>query len=297
MSANSSIRDTLESSRRHQLDDRHQELEEEKGNVAAARPAALANLNEQYTILEALEDTRDESEGSLDHLYSREQKLITDFNNIPVSDRTDRVLRDYRTELDLFELHIGLQTVILEDDNNRIEEQELTGIRASQRHRSLANRITQINRQQHVLNIGIAAQQELITATLRVIDSFLSQLVTAGITKLLTEPIPYDENGISGPDQTILQNSSRAYTNLVQKWIIELHSSNMDEQQQRRLKSDLYTDVDTIAPACRLTDTEIQTIKRYLGDFFRASGIGRHGPTSVVLTAEMISILQLLLPS
>ena len=70
----------------------------------------------------------------------------------------------------------------------------------------------------------------------------------------------------------------------------------MDEQQQRQLKSDLYTDADTIAPACGLTDPKIYTVKRYLGDFFHASGIGRHGPTSVLLTDEIISILQLLLP-
>ena len=128
MSANLSTRDPLKSSHRHQLDDRYQELEEEKGNVAAARPAALANLNKQYTILGAMRDTRDKSEESLDHLYSCEQKLITDFNNIPVSNLTDCVLRDYCTKIDLFELHIGLQTVILEDDNNCIDRQEIIGI-------------------------------------------------------------------------------------------------------------------------------------------------------------------------
>ena len=70
----------------------------------------------------------------------------------------------------------------------------------------------------------------------------------------------------------------------------------MDEQQQRRLKSDLYTDVNIIAPACGLTESKIYTVKRYLGDFFRDSGIGRHGPTSVLLTDEMISTLQVILP-
>ena len=144
MTANTSMRDALESLRRHQLDERYQELEEEKSNVAAARPAALANVNEQFSILEAMQDARDESEESLDHLYSREQKLITDFNNVPISDRTDRVLGDYRIEIDLFELHIGLQTVILEDDNNRIEEQELTGIRANQRYGALISQSNQI---------------------------------------------------------------------------------------------------------------------------------------------------------
>lgn len=250
MAANPSIRDTLKSIRRHQLDDRYQELEEEKSDVAAARPAALANLNEQFTLLEAMRDTRDKSKESLDHLYSCKQKLITNFSNVPVSDRTDCVLGDYRTEINLFELHIGLQTVILEDDNNRIDRQELAGICANQRYKTIANRSIEITRQQRVLSFGIAAQQELITAASRVMDSFLSQLIATGITKLLTEPIPYDRRGISKPDQAILQNSSRVYTSLVQKWIIKLHSSNMDEQQQQRLKSDLYTDVNTIAPAC-----------------------------------------------
>ena len=166
-----------------------------------------------------------------------------------------------------------MQTVILEDDNNRIDRQELTGICANQRYKMLANRSTEITRQQRVLSFGIAAQQELITAASRVMDNFLSQLIATGITKLLTEPIPYDSRGIFKPYQAILQNSSRVYTSLVQKWIIELHSSNMDVQQQRRLKSDLYTEIDTIAPSCGLTDPEIYTIKRYLGDFFRASGI------------------------
>ena len=133
------MRDVFESSCTHQLDDRYQELEEEKSNVAAARPAALANLNEQFTLLEAMQDTRDKSKESLDHLYSCEQKLITDFNNVPVSDRTDCVLGDYCSEIDLFEFHIGLQTVILENDNNRIDRQELTGIRASQHYGSLAD--------------------------------------------------------------------------------------------------------------------------------------------------------------
>ena len=144
MTANPSMIDALESIRRHQLDERYQELEEEKSNVVAARPAALANLNEQFTLLEAMQDTRDENEDSLDHLYSRKQKLITNFNNIPVSDRTDCVLGDYCTKKDLFELHIGLQTVILEDDNNRINRQELTGIHASQRYNTLASQSNQI---------------------------------------------------------------------------------------------------------------------------------------------------------
>ena len=297
MTANTSMRDALDSLRRHQMDERYQELEEEKSNVAAARPAALANVNEQYSILETMRDARDESEESLDHLYSREQKLITDFNNVPLSDRTDRVLGDYRIEIDLFELHIGLQTIILEDDNNRIEEQELTGIRANQRYRALASRSTQITRQQRVLNVGIAAQQELITVISRVVDNLLSQLVATGITKLLEEPIPYDRRGISEPDQAILRNSSGVYTSLIRKWIIEFHISNLDEQQRRRLKSDLYADVDTIAPTHGLAESAIRTVKWYLGDFFRASGIGLHGPTSVVLTDEIITILTTLLPS
>ena len=54
MTANPSMRDALESLQRHQLDERYQELEEEKSNVTAARPAALANLNEQFTLLEAM---------------------------------------------------------------------------------------------------------------------------------------------------------------------------------------------------------------------------------------------------
>ena len=204
MTANPSIRHTLESIQKQQLDERYQELEEEKDKVAAARPAALANLNEQFTILEAMQDTRDKSEESLDHLYSCEQKLITNFNNVPASDRTDCVLGDYCTEIDLFDLNIGLQTAILEDDNNRIDRQELTGIHANQRYNTLASQSIEITRQQRVLSFGIAAQQELITATLRVIDNFLSQLIATGITKLLTEPIPYNSRGISKPDQAIL---------------------------------------------------------------------------------------------
>ena len=71
----------------------------------------------------------------------------------------------------------------------------------------------------------------------------------------------------------------------------------MDEQQQRQLKSDLYHDIDDIAPTYDLTEPEIYTSKRYLGDFFRTPGIGRHGPTSVLLTDEMLSTLQVMLPS
>ena len=139
MATNPSMRDAFESSCRHQLDDRYQELEKEKSNVAAARPAALANLNEQFTLLEAMRDTWDKNKESLDHLYSRKQKLITNFNNVPASDRTDCVLGDYRTEIYLFDLHIRLQTVILEDHNNRIDRQERTGIRASQHYNLLAS--------------------------------------------------------------------------------------------------------------------------------------------------------------
>ena len=133
------MRDALESIQKQQLDERYQEFEEEKGNVAAARPAALANLNEQFTLLEAMQDKQDKNEESLDHLYSCEQKLITNFNNVPASDWTDRVLGDYHTKIDLFDLHIGLQTVILEDDNNHLERQERTGINASQHYDSLAS--------------------------------------------------------------------------------------------------------------------------------------------------------------
>lgn len=84
---------------------------------------------------------------------------------------------------------------------------------------------------------------------------------------------------------------------LLQKWIVELYSADMDEQHQQQLKSDLYHDVDDIAPTYDLMEPEIYTIKRYLGDFFCVSGIGRNGPTSVLPTDEMISTLQVMLLS
>ena len=84
---------------------------------------------------------------------------------------------------------------------------------------------------------------------------------------------------------------------LLQKWIVELYLDDMNEQQQRWSKSDLYRDVDNIALTYNLEEPEIYTIKRYLGDFFRASSIGRYGLTSVLLTDEMISTLQVMLPS
>ena len=85
-------------------------------------------------------------------------------------------------------------------DNSRIDRQELTGICANQHYETLASQSIEITRQQRVLSFGIAAQQELITAASRIMDSFLSQLIATGITKLLTEPIPYDRRGISKPD-------------------------------------------------------------------------------------------------
>ena len=84
---------------------------------------------------------------------------------------------------------------------------------------------------------------------------------------------------------------------LLQKWIVELYSASMDEQQQHWSKSDLYNDIDNIAPTYDLGEPEIYTIKRYLGDFFCTSGIGHHDPTSVLLTDKMVSTLQMMLPS
>ena len=84
---------------------------------------------------------------------------------------------------------------------------------------------------------------------------------------------------------------------LLQKWIVKLYSNNMDEQHQRWQKSKLYNDIDRIALTYNFEAPEIHTIKRYLGNFFRASGIGRHGPISVLLTDKMISNLQMMLPS
>ena len=140
----------------------------------SARPAALVDMNEQFILLDAMQDIWDKNEESLDHLYSCKQKLITDFNNVSASDCTDRVLGDYCSKLDLFDLHIGLQTVILEDDNNRLERQERTGINASQHNNLLASQSIQISCQQHILSSGITAQQELMNATSSIIDNFLS---------------------------------------------------------------------------------------------------------------------------
>lgn len=153
MASYPSIRDALANIQDQQLDERCQELEEEQGNVAAACPAALANLNEQVSLLETVPGTWDKTKESLDHLYSWKQNLITNFNNVPESDQTKRALRDYHTKLNLFELHIGLETVILEDNNNCIQRQERAGININQHYNLLASRLIQISCQQRVLRI------------------------------------------------------------------------------------------------------------------------------------------------
>ena len=244
-----------------------------------------------------MRDTRDETEESLDFLYFQEEKLITNFNNVPDSERTKQILRDYYIELNLFDIHIGLQTVILEDDNNRIDRQERVGMDSNQQYNALVSQTIQIPWQLHVLQNGILSQQELIDATLQVIDNYLRQLITAGITRLIDKPIPYNNRGISDDDQAILQQATKVYMEPLQKWIVELYSNNMDEQHQRWQKSELYNDIDSIAPTYNFKAPAIYTIKRYLGNFFCASDIGRHGPISILLTDKMISNLQMILLS
>ena len=120
-----------------------------------------------------MQDTQDETEESLDFLYFREEKLITDFNNVPDSKRTKQILRDYYIELNLFDIHIGLETVILEDNNNCIERQEHVGMDSNQQYNTLVSQTIQIPWQLRVLQDGITAQQELIDTTLHVIDNYL----------------------------------------------------------------------------------------------------------------------------
>ena len=134
-----SIRVGLRNIWRQQLDARCQELEEEQANIPAERPEALADLNEQVSLLRTMWDTQDETEESLDFLFFQEKKLIAHFNNVPNSERTKQILRDYCTELNLFDIHIGLQTVILEDDNDRINRQERMRIDSNQRYNALVS--------------------------------------------------------------------------------------------------------------------------------------------------------------
>ena len=187
--------------------------------------------------------------------------------------------------------------MILEDNNNRVDRQERVGINSNQWCNALVSQTIQIPQQLHVLQNGILSQQELIDAALHVIDNYLRQLITAGITRLIDKPIPYNNRGISDDDQAILQSATKVYMELLQKWIVELYSNDMDEQKQRQRKSKLYNDIDSIAPTYNFEAPAIYTIKRYLGNFFRASGIGCHGPTRILLTDKMISNLQMMLLS
>lgn len=84
---------------------------------------------------------------------------------------------------------------------------------------------------------------------------------------------------------------------ILQKWIVELYSNNMDEKQHCWCKSALYIDVDNSAIAYDLGIPKATTMRRYLRDFFLASGIGYNGPISILLTKEMISALQVMLQS
>ena len=84
---------------------------------------------------------------------------------------------------------------------------------------------------------------------------------------------------------------------ILQKWIVELYSNNMDEKQHCWHKSALYIDVDNSATTYDLRASEIYTIRRNLRDFFHASGIGYNGPISILLTNKMVPALQTLLPS
>ena len=81
-----------------------------------------------------MQDTQDETEESLDYLYFQEQKLITDFNNFPVSKQNKQILQDCYMEVNLFDTHIGLETMILEDNNNCIKRQERVGINSNQQY-------------------------------------------------------------------------------------------------------------------------------------------------------------------
>ena len=153
-----SIRAALRNIWQQQLDERFQALKEEQANIRSKRLKALADLNEQVSLLETMRDTQDETEESLDFFYFWEEKLITDFNNVPDSKRTKQILRDYYTELNLFDIHIGLQTVILEDNNNRVNRQERVGINSNQRYNALVSQTIQIPWQLHVLQNGILSQ-------------------------------------------------------------------------------------------------------------------------------------------
>ena len=64
-----SIRTVLRNIQRQQLDERCQELKEEQVNIQSERPEALADLNEQVSLLETIRDTSNETEESLDFLY------------------------------------------------------------------------------------------------------------------------------------------------------------------------------------------------------------------------------------
>lgn len=112
---------------------------------------------------------------------------------------------DYNIELNLFDTHVGLETLALIGDKDWIKAQERAWIDNHQQFNLLTSQIIQIPWQLHVSECGITAQRAIVDPSSGVIDNFLLQLTGHGITKLLIELIPYNNKGIAPNDQTIIK--------------------------------------------------------------------------------------------